>query len=431
MKKYFKIDIKKISNNSNYSEVINIKDNEVYKMYNKIYEIYYRFISNIKLFTDNKEYLQPLIIQDFSNKNCLYFSSKNGIEENKRISASERLYELICLYSKRNRYNNNELNLYNGDKINYDFQLIENILEKELVYGKRPLLNIQRTFIFTNDVFSNERNNLLSRLLETYPQEKIDDKDFNEFKSFLANNYNTKEEKSLIYRKIQYVIIYLMTYYNNLDKSINKNILLKDIVRLIKNSGYEIEENLFPEKITVNQILFIYEYLELEYFDYFVEDLNQNEQTINENNQKEIDKYFENSELLLTKNVVNDALKKYFLRYCLGDYEKRENIFNNMKVEKIFSKIDIWGKNIFEDSKFDAEQKKLKSFNEIENYLINILFKKNIAEQNDPNSGNLKFNIYPDEEPDNNNDLSEEGEGPEEDQDDKEKTEEKEDQEEN
>ena len=124
-------------------------------------------------------------------------------------------------------------------------------------------------------------------------------------------------------------------------------------------------------------------------------------------------------------------MKKYFLRYCLGDYEKRENIFNNMKVEKIFSKIDIWGKNIFEDSKFDAEQKKLKSFNEIENYLINILFKKNIAEQNDPNSGNLKFNIYPDEEPDNNNDLSEEGEGPEEDQDDKEKTEEKEDQEEN
>ena len=206
-----------------------------------------------------------------------------------------------------------------------------------------------------------------------------------------------------------------MTYYNNLDKNINKNIILKDIVRLIKNSGYEIEENLFPEKITVNQILFIYEYLELEYFDCFVEDLNQNAQTINENNQKEIDKYFENSELLLTKNVVNDALKKYFLRYCLGDYEKRENIFNNMKVEKIFSKIDIWGKNIFEDSKFDAEQKKLKSFNEIENYFINILFKKDIAEQNDPNSGNYNFNI-PSVDQDDNNGLPEEDEGPEEDQ---------------
>ena len=38
----------------------------------------------------------------------------------------DRLNEMIQLYSKRNRINNNKVNIYNGGAIIYDFDLIEN-----------------------------------------------------------------------------------------------------------------------------------------------------------------------------------------------------------------------------------------------------------------------------------------------------------------
>ena len=32
------------------------------------------------------------------------------------------------------------------------------------------------------------------------------------------------------------------------------------------------------------------------------------------------------------------------MRYCLGDYDKKENILKNMKIENMFLKRDIWEK---------------------------------------------------------------------------------------
>ena len=82
-----------------------------------------------------------------------------GQDENNK-SANDKLQEMICLYSKRNRYNKNVLNVYSGSKIIYDFNQIESILQKEYLYGKRPLKETQRTFIFSNEVFSEERYDL-------------------------------------------------------------------------------------------------------------------------------------------------------------------------------------------------------------------------------------------------------------------------------
>ena len=34
------------------------------------------------------------------------------------------------------------------------------------------------------------------------------------------------------------------------------------------------------------------------------------------------------------------------MRYCLGDYDKKENILKNMKIDKMLLKKDIWEEKI-------------------------------------------------------------------------------------
>ena len=92
-------------------------------------------------------------------------------------------------------------------------------------------------------------------------------------------------------------------------------------------------------------------------------------------------KDFINNLDLLKKNVISKATKKYLMRYCLGDYDKKENILNNMKIDKMFLKKDVQEKEIFNAPKFKEESEKLKKLNiENNNYIDKYLFYNIIRE---------------------------------------------------
>ena len=130
-----------------------------------------------------------------------------GQDENNN-SANDKLQEMICLYSKRNRYNKNVLNVYSGSKIIYDFNQIESILQKEYLYGKRPLKETQRTFIFSNEVFSEERYDLIEKIKSKYPQVEITDEMLLKHIDLLLNDDKIKTEDNYIeiYTNIQYIM---------------------------------------------------------------------------------------------------------------------------------------------------------------------------------------------------------------------------------
>ena len=129
------------------------------------------------------------------------------------------------------------------------------------------------------------------------------------------------------------------------------------------------------------------------YFDKNKDDIKPNKV---ENNKKEdVEKYFEKDNLLINKEKLSNAVKKYYLRYCLGDYEKKEDILKNMDMDKII-KDDIWEEEILKKEQFKKEFEKLKTLNgDNNNYLINYLL-------------NDIFNM--DEEVENNPDEPEEEE---------------------
>jgi len=365
-----------ISNDSNLLEVLNIKNNKIYKLYEDIIKLYNQFLKQLTIYNNNKDFLLPFIVQDFSNEISLFKNPEEGLNELKKI---------ISIYSKRNRLilddKNYKLNIYNGDKIDYDFQLIENILEKKYFIDKNIFEQNQRTFIFSNNVFSDERNNLLTEIIDKFPQKSIKiNENFSEIES------NDKDINIKIYHDLQFIIINLQSLLINSE---NESASFKNISEMIKKKyGYEINESLHIKDIYVNNILSVYEKSEEICFYYF-KDILISENLINEKDET-IKDYLDKLELIKFDDI-SKATKKYLMRYCLGDYDKKENILNNMKIEKMFLKKDIWEEKIFTNPKFKEECEKLKKLNNENDYYLDKYFLYNII--NDDEIGKVSSDI--------------------------------------
>jgi hypothetical protein len=330
---------------------------------------------NTKIYKDNKNLIEPIFIQSASKNDYYIFNDEN-------TTAYDKLQEIICLYSKRNRYKNDLLNVYNGSKINYDYNQIENILQKEYLYGKRPFKQMQKTFIFANDVFNEERDDLILKIKKKYPQVEISD----EILQADINNYFNDENKSKdnfikIYINLQYFMIYLTIYDNNNYDS--AKISLEYIAKVIKKENYQLDDLLIDflnqqsNKLFINNLLYLYEKAEIKCFEYLTEqiDINEKDKNISTEKESKIKEYFSDSDLLLKEDIMINSIKKYILRYCIGSDIDNNNIFKNCDLEKLVNKEDIWNNKIYQDDKFKLEFEKLKELNDEENNIMKYFFK--------------------------------------------------------
>ena len=385
----FDMEIKK---ESKISEIINInsKENKLFKIYNWIIDEYNKFYESINIYEEKKKYIKEVIIQ-----NCTENEYITLINNGKSIQ--ERLKEIIHLYSRRDRiYEDKTLNVYDGGKIIYDFELIEDMLENEFILCKRKFSKTQKLFIFSDKIFSNERNKILLDLNDKYPQIEINAENIKRrISSYLNNDDNIK--KSLYYNCI-YVIIYLMTYLKN-EKFKGEETKIEYIIKLMQKENNIMNETFIllieNSYFNINQILSLYEIIEENVFDVLTKKLKEKiieDKVINIPEEKENETTNEiNKTSLIKEDLLMKGLKKYIVRYYLGDNEGDNNILNNIKLDDIFNKLDIWNKNIFNEEKFNEDKNKLCSINE-DNCLLYHLFMKifnieledNISSSDDP-----------------------------------------------
>ena len=368
-----------LTKNIKISDIINIKGNTIYKIYNSIIKEYNAFLSKIKIYIENEDKIDNVIIQNASENDYITFKGYDSRNNDKKISAKERLSEIIIIYSSRNRIqDDNKINVYDGRKITYDYNIIENILEEEFIFGKKKFSEVQKTFIFSNNVFSDERKDILIELNKKYEQNGIGKEDKNKIDEFFLEN-NTKEVLLEFYYSLQYIIIYLMTYEKS-NKYISSNTKIDYIVKIIKKGNYNMDDNftnfINSYSFTINNLLYLYEIVELKSFDHLTEEIGK---IINEN---DIKKSQQNENIILNDNSLlnNDELingiKKYILRYCLGDNKNKDDIIKKLYniFNEIFNKSDIWGKTIYNDNRFKDESNKLISINKEDNCIINYYY---------------------------------------------------------
>ena len=369
--------INEITSQTQIKDIINVKNNSIFKLYNKIINIYNSFLSKIKIFENNKNWIDPVIIQNCSNKDYFNFP------ENK-TKMLEKLKDILCAYSEKHKFKGEKINVYNGGKIEYEFEDIENLLQKEFLLGKKLFKENQTLFIFSNEVYSNENNNLFKELKIRYPQTELNELNDHSVVD-LINEYieSLNEEKDIknAYANMQYMIIYL-TDKNN-EKYNAEKTSLYFIASILEKNNYEIEENLkimlnnLIDGLFIKHILFLHEKLEIKYFNELNDEIKNNLRiNINGENTDNISEYFEQENLLITQEVMEDAIKKYILRYCLGNYSNDNGAFNFDDIENIFKKDDLFSNRITENERFKEEVSKLIELNQKKehNYVLQYLF---------------------------------------------------------
>ncbi len=389
-----------ISESSKLFDVINIEDeeNNLFKIYNIMIEEYNKFLSKINIYKNNKKMLEPIIIQNASQNDYITFTTYTSLKndnnnEDNIISAKERLCQIIYLYSDRNRVREQvnqkkekifNINISDGGKIIYDYDLIEKILQKEFILGKKIFSNVQKTFIFSNNIFSNKRSNLLIDLNKKYPQKKIDNDAINNLENIFDNSKNKESILINYYYNILYIIIFLMEYEK--DKTYDlEDITINDILKIIENNNFKNNDddmkaflkNDLSQSLFISHLLPFYEFVELKAFEYLTKEikqqLNQNDVNIVKNIKEKILNHFnkKNNNLIKKEELIN-GIKKYIIRYCLGDYEDKNKILDkiNNNFKDIFKRSDIWEEKIFNIQKFKDESNELININKEENCII-------------------------------------------------------------
>ena len=404
LKSFSNIEINEINRNSKISEIINIKDNSINKLFDTMINVYNEFLTNSKIYNNNKNLIEPIIIQNASQNDYINFIIKKDDVE---ISPKEKLQEIISLYSKRNRYTNKLLNTYNGSKIIYDFKEIESLLQKEYLYGKRPFLKEQRTFIFSNELFSEERSNLLENINKKYPQKEINELCKKNIEKFFNSQNRTKDNDLQIYNNIRYIIIYLVIYdKNNYDA---ENISVEYISKIMKKANYQFNDEFidfldkFKQNINLSNLLYLLNNIENTCFKYLTEeitrDIKDNKINININKEKnsEITEYYKNDKLLLNEDVMINSIKRYILRYYIEENQNEKDFINAITLENILNKSDIWEDKIYKDEKFKEENNNLLKLNEnncLMKYFFNKLFElKELKNEINENKNEIKEEI--------------------------------------
>ena len=350
---------KKINNEQNIFEIINIPGSTINYVYTKIIEIYNDFLKKMK-YGNNNKLIDEVIIQEAKEND--YNFNYIQIEADKKMTIKQKLDELILLYSSRERKNNNYINVYDGGKIIYNYEIIENKLEETFIFGKKYFSKKQKTFIFHQDIF-NQENNILKEFVKKYAQNEKNKYDMDKIEEYIDKNIKVSSSNIVdLFYELYFIFKYLSQNdcnfkINNDEKSIN------DIIKYFELKSYKLPQlkkakESLDHCLLLNNIFHFYEIVFNKAFIYLRPELKDkliaDEISIEEEAKNKIKEILQ-SNSIITSDVLFTAVKKYILRYVKNDDKNIIFPLNNL-LEK---KNDVWDTNISFTEIFLKELNKL------------------------------------------------------------------------
>ena len=343
----------------------------------RIASVYYNLISAQNVFINSI----LLFLKD--NKNLYYYCDtlkeeiliQNSTENeliNLEINTNNSLYpsfdDFIIDNCTRKCFDNNFSRIdINYRNLEYNFDKIEMELGKILLTGKKKFKDEQNFVVYGFEGYHGSNSSIILEFNNIYEQEKISDED----KRNLINKIKKFDDYKTILFSIQMLFFYIKKnnfppehkIYNNVIKEIeNKKIFDLDekCKYLFKDTNYKIKN-----------LLSIYELIELLSYHQIINNINIELKKPVENNIKDkINQYFNNNRLI-TKQILSNAIRKFFSRYLTGQRDDQELKENENLMIMLRYKEEIWDKNLFNNDKFDEEFDILQEeFNEIKLYNI-------------------------------------------------------------
>ena len=435
--------ILELSNENKLCDFLLISDNKYGQSYISIYN---KFIEK-----QNKE-LEDLLDKKISsgefNSNCKNKVSVQQIKENEIFVLNKKSNFIDILFNSSYRKFIDTQNYDNYNQYEIDFKQIEEQMTNSFLKNKKMLNDNIMGFIFDNEVFSNEMNDIISDF--KYKISDINDDD----KVIIYDYVNTLVGSNDKFKKIINSFIALIKNLNKRKKE-NENkindttkICDIDIVKNQANISIEFKE-MFKEKnkekdnsgsnLIVGKITNIFDfYLKLIY-KYVKQDI-QNYQEKKEIIKKKetFDEFFNNNQDIKKEDLAS-AIRIFITLILYRENEKDKKIKSNKKnICDYLKNKDLWDSSLYNDiKKFENNLSKIRELNikikeilyfyyylidnEDEGFEVQVKNIKKRREESKVNEGN-------DDNEDNNQNREEEEE--EEEEEEKEKEEEKEEEEE-
>ena len=411
------------------SDFVIDESNEIGKSYINIYKIFIRKqneeINDLLL----KKVISGVFSQNSTNKINIQQIKEDQIfnlNTNKDFSFTN----IIFNYSYREIIDNQNYKSYNRYVINFD--LIESKMTDLLLKNKKLLNEEINEFIYNNEAFNSEIDNLITYFYDNYDIMDItlDDKEI--IYNIMKDNKGSFEKYNNYIRDFIIIIQYLdKIKKENKDIDISGDTTIYEVLNNLQDNISKDFLAIFENKksLTVNKIINILDYFLKLIFNDIKEELKKYQDPNNDYQleQKVIDKlneYYE-SEPLISKEDLKNSIRLFMTLILFMEEDKENKIKNNYKNLINYLKIpDLWDKILYNEDKFVENLNELKGFKipvnqiisfynylsenkednfceEIENYIKN---KPNINEDKNPPEPPIEDNPNVDN---NNNSNSE------------------------
>ena len=315
------------------------------------------FLNNI---LDNKLLYKNLgyFSESINNEVYIQDANKNELVSLKiNTSLFKSFQEIISIYSNRKIFGQNGINYLNYKNIEYNYDKIENELGKIILSNKRKFKEEQKYVTYIFEEYRN-KSEVITLFLENYPQSPLTNGMKEKIVNFLLED--TKDYRDLL-SSINKLIFFLHNKSFKKDANIYNDIIsrLPNHIQLSKKCL-----NLFKNiiKVNINQLIEVYEYIELQCFEEFKDNLNNRyKDKINKDDSKKYILVIENlgKKSKLTKLILAKAVRKFICRYISGkrddeQFHKDENIFTLLE-----ARTEIWDKEFFDSKNHDEIMKEL------------------------------------------------------------------------
>ena len=356
-----------------------IDDNKYGKSYKKdIYKIFIERQNN-----ELEDLLDKKIISGEFNCNCKNRISVQQIKENEIFSLTRKFnFTKVIFNSSYRRYIDTQKHEnYNDFEIR--LKQIESEMTDSLLKNKKLLNYDIKGFIFNNEVFSYEINNLISNFNYEKMPINIDDKEV--IFKFINDHAGDNE----LYKTIITNFITLIEYLNkaNKDKNdkINETTKISDIeiVKNLKNISKEFRE-IFQDKnqdnqdkndkqdkknsnsnvnLNVSKITNTFDYFLKLIFKYVKKDIEKHQENVKDKSVYNLD----DKDMAIKKEDLASAIRLFItlVLYRENENDKDEKIKSNKKniIDYLKNK-DLWNSSLYNNkSKFEIDLSKLKDLN--------------------------------------------------------------------
>jgi hypothetical protein len=347
-------------------------------IYMKLIEIQNSFINKIINSTNenSKNYSKLFIIKIMAqdcNKDEIIdlpsFDDDNNLEINNFDNDIELNYD-----KDNNNYNNDKIDLmkiiisnsyyYKNNYMEYNFDSIEDILASNILPRIKSFYseeNCLRTVIYQYEGFRGNKNNNINKYIEKYEQRKLSEEEINIVVDYILKaqkNQNFSIKNFLFSFQILIDIILTNTYDKN--KSLYKIILNIDDnsnISLIKNffNRIKIEEEYNDAYFTVNCLIDLMNLIEMFCWETIKNNINKDYLIqLNDIIKSKLDNIFNNNNILITKELLCTAIRRFISRYLLGKRDENEiNSKNNLY--HYLDKNELWPTNFLRNEKYKEE----------------------------------------------------------------------------